>query len=271
MVNGQDDPGTSLYSEERSITREKLRFIFIGISIILLVGLIIYVGTLHSGYLAVLAFILFGILLYPVFLALVIGFTGIHKLRVLESGFYPPLCSNVWVNLRKKGFIPWEDVTTIFSNKNLRVSKIFPYVVVVLKDTSFAIPMKQITNMGLFLSAIQPYTDVVWIKEYRNSRNPIEYYPPSNGARLDDDAIVLSYTDEDVRFDFSDVKKVHVQMSHQLVLNDKRRIGLLGMSREDIMRIKDNLANFRKKTNSDSDESEPDTISGLLKSSLDED
>ena len=268
MGQGTDDTGESIYSEERDLTHERLKFISMGIATILFALLIVYVGSLHSFQLAVIAFLLSSVMLYPALLAVLLGLTGIRNLAVFEKGFIPPYCANPTINHSRHGFLPWKEVAAIYSNKNLRISKIFPFLVVKMREGSFAIPVDQITNFNLFLSSVSPYTEVIKKEEFRNGLSPITYYPPSHGARLDDDAIVLSYGEHEKRFPFDEIRKVRIKMSHQLVMKDGKRIGLLGMSREDIQRIRDIQ---RGEGGSSGIGGGLNRLQGLLRSTVDED
>ncbi len=184
MGTGLEPYGNIIYTEERNVGHERMRFCFTGIITILFVMLIVYAGLLHSPFLALLAFLFFGLLLYPGILAVLLGLKGIRQLTVYETGFIPPYCSKVSLSMRSNGFISWKDVAGIYSNKNLRVSKIFPYITVELRDHPFTIPADQIINMSLFLNSVKPYTQVVTEKEYRPGIHSIDYYPPSTEARL---------------------------------------------------------------------------------------
>lgn len=268
MDHEEDDPGERMYSEERNLFRERAKFISMGIATILLVLLIVYSGSLHSPHMALLAFFLTGFLLYPAILAVLLGFMGIRNLAVFEKGFIPPYCANPSINLKTHGFIFWKEVAAIYANKNLRVSRIFPFLVVKMREGSFSIPTDQIINFNLFLSSVGPYTEVIRKEEFRIGLNPITYYPPSHEARLDDDAIVLSYGDHEERFPFDEIRKVRIKMSYQLVMKDGKRIGLLGMTREDVQRIRDI---HRKGTGHAGIEGGLNKLQGLLSSSSDED
>jgi len=269
MNHRENDLGIPNYFEERNIVREKMRFLFTGLITLSFISMVVYVGSLHSTMLMLLVLLLFGWLIYPALFALILGLIGIHRLEVYESGFYPPHCSSLTANLRNHGFILWKDVDRVYVNKNLRISKLFPYLVVKLKNTCFGIPAEQIINMSLFLDAIKPFTRIITDSEHRCGTCSIDYLPPSIEARLDDDAIVLTYRDEEKRLEFSDIKKVRVSMNYQLLMNDGKRIGLLGMSREDIERIKIIQKDFMEKGPS-STQSKRGGLDGVFGSTLEE-
>lgn len=265
MGKQKTDLGKRIYKEERNIRREKIRYTFTGLGILVFVGLVLYVSTLHSSILTLLSLVLFVPLLYPAILAIIIGTTGIRTLEVYEKGLIIPHSFDLKRNIQGQGFIDWHEVHKIFQNKNLRVSKLFPYLVIKLKDQYIAIPNDTIINFGVFINAIEPYCNVIKTTEFRNGLFPIEYHPPSNEARLDDDAIVIGYPDNEIRIPFATIKSVVIKMMYQLKMKDGKRIGLLGMSREDIERIK---REFSKSTKGGTIKSSDTPIGGVLKSSL---
>lgn len=266
MPHTTEDHGAIIYTEERDILGERLKYLSLGIFLIAFILLIVYSGSLHSRELALLAFILFGCLLYPGITSIMLGLNGIRQLTVYETGFMPPYCTDFSLNFKEGGFVHWREVAGIYSNKNLRVSKLFPYIVVELRDSTFSFPAEQIINVNLFLNSVKPFTKVITETELRPGIIPVEYYPPSTEARLDDDAIVLKYGERDVRFPFDKINKIRVKMSYQLQMEGGSRIGLLGMGREDIERIREN----RKKFLDSNGSPQSNSRDGLLQSSSDD-
>lgn len=267
MNEGNKGHGSIIYTEDRPIRREQLKFILTGMVTLLFVLLVVYAGHLHSPALALLAFVLFGLLLYPAIMAILLGITGIRQLKVFEKGFVPPYCSMISRNIAVGGFFSWKDVAGIYSNKNIRLSRIFPYLAVELRHGVFCIPADQIININMFLETVRPYTRVVTEKEYRPGIRSIDYFPPSGGARLDDDALVLPYRDHEERIAFGDIRKVRMKMNYQLMMKNGQRVGLLGMGRDDVEKIREAISRFlegRPPERSDSRD-------GLLRSTADDD
>jgi len=268
MGNQTIDFGKVIYSEKRNIRKEKIHYTMIGFGIMVFIGLILYVSTLHSSSLTLLSLVLFVPLLYPAILSIIIGTTGIRILKVCENGLILPHSSDIRRNITKQGFIDWHEVHMIFQNKNLRVSKLFPYLVIKLKDQTLTIPNDTIINFGVFINAIEPYCNVVKTTEFRNGLFPIEYHPPSNEARLDDEAIIIGSSDKEISIPFADIKSVVIKMNYQLRMKDGKRIGLLGMSREDVERIK---REFSKSSKGGITNKSGTSMGGVLKSSIESD
>ena len=99
--------------------------------------------------------------------------------------------------------------------------------------------------MSLFVRAIEPYTEIVRDREYRCGIRPVDYYPPSLEARLEEDSIVLHYGDVVRSIYFKDIRRVKLNMMYQLVMVNGKRLGLLGMGREDVERIRTSHQNYR--------------------------
>jgi len=246
MSQHSNETGELLYSESRNVMHEQVNYVLRGVGILLFVFLLIYAGSRESIFLALMATLLFGALIYPAVLSLLVGFTGIHELKVYEHGFVPPFCTDIKVNVRYDSFISWGEMEHIYLNKNLRISKIFPYVLIKLRSSYIAIPEGKIIDLSLFLKAIDPFTTVITTKEYRHGIHPVEYHPPSLEARLEDEAIILHYGDEVRSIHYRDIKKIKLNMIYQVVLMNGKRIGLLGMSREDVERIRISHGNYTK-------------------------
>ncbi|MCK4614785.1 MAG: hypothetical protein KAU14_08275 [Thermoplasmata archaeon] len=238
MTREKEELGRKVYSEERNIAGERFRLLSASVSALLFLLLIVYVGLLHSLFMAVFALVVFGFLAYPIITGFILSLTGIHRLEVYENGLYPPYCPILRVNLRNDGFIPWQDISSIVANRQLRASKHFPYIVVNLKERDLAIPAEDIRNIDSFLGHIEPYVKVVREWEAKIGVFPVHYFPPSMEAKIDGDALLLRYPEREERLEFEDIKKVRVKSGYQLLTMKRKRIGLLGMGREDMLEIR---------------------------------
>jgi len=246
MSQMENDTGQLVYSEPRNVVKERFQHVSRGLIITVFVILVIYAGSRESLFLCLMASLLFGLLLYPAFLSLVLGLTGIHELKAYENGLVLPFNPSLKVNMRNGAFIPWRDVEYIYLNKNLRISKIFPYILIKLRNSYIAIPEGKIIDLSLFLKSVDTYTTIITDKEYRCGMYPVDYYPPSLEARLEDDSILLHYGEVVRTIHFKDIKKVKLNMTYQLLMVNGSRIGLLGMSRDDVERIRISHQNYLK-------------------------